>query len=96
MAQNTYFRMRPVAAEAKQIDGTHDGIQQVIDWVNDNTPGFDPRNSGTWRVSSYYGEVTLRTPEGEMTATKGDWVVLLGGEFRTFNSKIFKLLCEPV
>jgi hypothetical protein len=55
MTQNTYFRLKPVAVEAMRIDGTHAGIQRVIDWVNDNTPRFDAADSATWLIASYYG-----------------------------------------
>lgn len=94
MAQNTYFRLKPIAVEAMRIGKAHDDIQRVIDWVNDNTFRFDAADSATWVISAYYGEVTVRTPEGEMVAKTGDWVVLLGGKFRTFTAEAFALMFE--
>lgn len=91
------FRKKPVVIEALQIDGTHDGIQRIIDWVNASNLHFDAADSGTWTISSYYGEVKIKTLEGEMTASKGDWIIKgVKGEFYPCKPEIFALTYESV
>ena len=91
------FRKKPVIIEAIQIDGSHDGVQRVIDWVNASNPQFNASDSATWTISSYYGEVKIRTLEGEMTAQKGDWIIKgIAGEFYPCKPDIFAATYEPV
>jgi len=91
------FRKKPIVIEAERLDGTHEGTQRIIDWVNACTPGFNQADSGTWAISSYYGAVTIKTLEGEMTAQKGDWIIKgIKGEFYPCKDDIFKATYEKV
>jgi len=90
------FRKKPVVIEAMQITGSHARNEDIIKWVNAHTPNFDPLDSGTWKIAAYYGEVTIRTLEGEMKATKGDWIIRgVKGEFYPCKPDIFEATYEP-
>ena len=90
------FRKKPVVIEARQIDDTFEGIHEIIEWVNSCNTRFDPMNSLTWTISSYYGEIRILTEEGEMTARKGDWIIKgIAGEFYPCKSDIFAATYEP-
>ena len=90
------WRKKPVVIEAMQIDGTHDRNQQIVDWVNSCNPRWDAADSSTWTISAYYGKVTIRTLEGEMTADKGDWIIKgVKGEFYPCKPDIFAATYEP-
>ena len=91
------FRKKPVVIEAMQFDATHDETSRIIDWINAANPRFDPKDSGTWTVSSYYGEMKIRTLEGEMTASKGDWIIKgVKDEFYPCKPDIFESTYEAV
>ena len=90
------WRKKPVVIEAIQHDGTHDRTQQIIEWMNASNPRFDPNDSATWTVSGYYGTLTIKTLEGEMTASKGDWIIRgVKGEFYPCKPDIFAATYEP-
>ena len=91
------FRKKPVVIEAMQINGKYERTEEIIKWVNSHTPNFNASDSRTWAISSYYGEVTIRTLEGEMTAQKGDWIIHgVKGEFYPCKPDIFEATYEPV
>jgi hypothetical protein len=91
------FRKKPVVIEAMQIDGTYARNDEIIIWVNSHTPNFNAADSGTWAVSAYYGEMKIRTLEGEMTAKKGDWIIRgVEGEFYSCKPNIFEKTYEAV
>jgi hypothetical protein len=90
------FRKKPVVIEARQIDGTWERSQEIINWINSHNPQFNSGDSGTWTVSSYYGEMKIKTLEGEMTAVKGDWIIQgVKGEFYPCKPDIFAATYEP-
>lgn len=91
------FRKKPVVIEAMRLDGTYEGVQRVIDWMNQHNPRFDAGNSATWTVSAYYGKVKIQTLEGEMTADEGDWIIRgVKGEFYPCKPDIFEATYEAV
>jgi hypothetical protein len=88
------FRKKPVVIEAMQIDG-YDSIHRIIEWVNAANHQFDQSDSQTWTIASYYGEVRIRTLEGDMTAQKGDWIIKgVKGEFYPCKPDIFEATYE--
>ena len=90
------FRKKPVVIEAVQHNGTHERAQEIIEWINSSTPNFNPADSSTWTVSVYYGEIKIRTLEGEMTASKGDWIIRgVKGEFYPCKPDIFAATYDP-
>jgi hypothetical protein len=91
------FRKKPVVIEARQFHGTHENAQDIIDWMNAANPHFDESDSATWTVSHYYGELKIRTLEGEMTANPGDWIIKgVQGEFYPCKPDIFDETYEAV
>lgn len=89
------YRKKPVEIEAIQFDGSN--AMAIIEWVNDNTPGFDKSDSNTWGISFYYGEFKIRTLEGEMTGRKKDWIIKgVNGEFYPCKPDIFEKTYDVV
>lgn len=87
---------RPVVIEAMQFSATSTGAQKIIDWINECV-GFDPSKGGDSPVMYYYGELTIRTLEGNMTASDGDWIIRgIKGEFYPCKHDIFVATYEPV
>lgn len=88
------YRKKPVVIEAMQFDGKN--AQEIINWVNSETPGFKLHDSNTWPISYYYGEFKIRTLEGEMTAKKDDYIIKgVKGEFYPCKPDIFAATYEP-
>lgn len=91
------FRKKPIVVEARQINGTYERNEEIIDWMNSHNPEFNSGDSGTWTVSAYYGELKIRTLGGEMTAIKGDWIIKgVKGEFYPCKPDIFEATYEAV
>ena len=83
------FRKKPVVIEAMQWHGNemHDN-QEVLGWLNEH--------SVQYRVSSM-NEVVLPTLEGDMTASRGDWIIRgVAGEFYPCKPDIFDATYEPI
>ena len=90
------FRKRPVVIEAVQFDGSHLSAEKIIEWVNKCT-GYDSAKDCTPPILFYYGEMTIRTLEGDMTGKKGDWIIQgVNNEFYPCKPDIFKKTYEKV
>ncbi|HDZ26412.1 MAG TPA: hypothetical protein ENH65_07870, partial [Candidatus Aminicenantes bacterium] len=75
------FRKKPVVIEAMQFDGSHESAENIINWVNLST-GYNSKTDSLPPILFYYGEMSIRTLEGEMTGAKGDWIIKgVKGEF---------------
>lgn len=78
------FRKKPVVVEAMKFTGANH--KDIADFVDTNMT-FD-------RMSDKIGIVTL---EGEMTASKGDWIIKgVKGEFYPCKPDIFEKTYEPI
>ena len=80
------FRKKPVVVEAMQF--TPETAQAVADWCGHRAYG------GATKEGPY---IPIRTPEGEMLALPGDWVIKgVHGEFYPRKPDIFEATYEPV
>lgn len=87
-SENTGFswRKKPVVIEARQFNGgwSDDGAE-ILTWMG---------TSGEWDADS--AELRIRTLEGLMTASKGDWIIKgVKGEFYPCKPDIFATTYEP-
>lgn len=87
------FRKLPATIEAMQFRGT------VVDCGVDYALAFDEwmaTNAGT--LARYRGDkVLIHTLEGQMTASKGDWIIKgIAGEIYPCKPDIFAKTYEPV
>ena len=90
------YRKKPVVIEAMQFDGTHACADKIISWVNEAT-GYLLSSGQTPPILFYYGAMTIRTLEGEMSGDKGDWIIKgVKGEFYPCKPDIFEMTYEPV
>lgn len=79
------FRKKPITVEAIQYTGTEDSFYDVVVFTN-----RELCDRGT-------GELFIRTLEGEMVVSKGDWVIKgVSGEFYPCKPDIFKLTYDEV
>jgi hypothetical protein len=85
----TRYRKKPVVVEAVQWDGTnYPEVANFIEWNDLKSVGFS--NLGT-------NEITIHTLEGDMTASRGDYIVKgVDGEFYPCKPDIFKKTYDPV
>lgn len=84
------FRKKPVVIEAMQLDG--ENPYALVPWIND---GIDPTANTVVRVD--YKSLVIRTLEGDMRATHGDWIIKgVQGEFYPCKPDIFSATYEAV
>lgn len=80
------FRKKPVAVEAMQWDGGIEGAYDICMWSR----------SPALQYSSVEG-LTIKTLEGVMTASEGDWIIKgVKGEFYPCKPDIFAATYEQV
>jgi len=105
------FRKKPVVIEARQIVGDAVDAMKVCEWVegagypwllgNALEPATLPPQSGNPGDPGIYidpatGELVIRTLEGDMRATYGDWIIKgVQGEFYPCKPDIFTATYEP-
>jgi len=93
------FRKVPIIVDAIQFKQTYQNAQEIIDWINAETK-FDPLSGQDPPVMYYYGDLTIRTLDGDMHASKDDWIVKGdAGEFYPVKPDIFERthkLVQPV
>jgi len=81
------FRKKPVVIEAHQFNDTQESFEELREWIGDKF---------------YYNyqdspRVFIRTLEGDMGVTKGDWIIKgVNGEFYPCKPDIFKATYESV
>ena len=67
-----YFRKKPVTIEAIQWDGTNfDEIMNFMEEFHGNKFNYENAEEAAYRSK----EIHIRTSEGTMVATEGDWVI---------------------
>lgn len=80
------FRKKPVVIDAMVWDGTMGGTTKLLHWM---FPNLEPD------ATAFKG--TIKTLEGEMRATPGDWIIKGGkGEFYPCKPDIFAATYEAV
>lgn len=101
------FRKKPVEIEAVQWDGDVATAHPIIQWVNSTA-----EYTAVWReelrprvplvsvgrvVVHNPGGIFIRTLEGEMHVSAGDWIIRgIQGEFYPCKPDIFAATYEPV
>lgn len=81
------FRKKPVEIEAMQYDGTDESQRAIVNWTNGRAEG--------WIDHEYH--LVIRTLEGDMRASSGDWVIRgVKGEFYPCKPDIFEATYDPV
>ncbi len=82
------FRKKPVVIEAVRFVGTIENTDAIVGWT------------GAEAWGSLVGDdahITIRTLEGEMTASLGDWIIRgTAGEFYPCKPDIFTDIYEEV
>ena len=65
-------------------------IIQAINWTGENYEAVR-QFLGTYPEQDFYGDPVIGTPEGRMTASRGDWIVRgIKGEFYPCKPGIFE------
>lgn len=81
----SFWRKKPVVIEAKQLDNTN--ADEILTW---GSPQIDYYHATT-------GTLYIKTREGLMTASKGDWIIKgIAGEFYPCKPDIFAATYESV
>lgn len=111
MNQPMRFRKKPVVIEAMRLIGTASETMSVAEWIRDNgypwllgdathpetlTPERPPavEGGGLW-IDPATGELIIRTLEGDMRATYGDYIIKgVQGEFYPCKPDIFESTYE--
>jgi hypothetical protein len=81
-----HFRKRPVTIEAMQLtDAT--SVLDIEEWINSPTTGYQTNPPTIW----------IKTKEGVMEASTGDWVIKgVEGEFYPCKPEIFAKTYQEV
>lgn len=87
------YRKKPVVIEAEQFTSNNEvgspTMDRIVNWINQ---GRD--ECGAWHNGT---DIFIRTLEGEMRATVGDWIIRgVKGEFYPCKPDIFAATYEPV
>lgn len=86
------YRKKPVVIEAFQFDGTNH--YKIMEWAHKGLPAI--ANSIIIR-EPHPDILSIRTLEGMMQATKGDWIIKgVKCEFYPCKPDIFEATYEPV
>lgn len=79
------FRQKPVVIEAMQWDGTRTAAYEVMAWAHYGLPA-----AANSIVGLNDGWLSIRTLEGDMSASIGDWIIKgVNGEFYPCKPDIF-------
>lgn len=87
------FRKKPVVIEAVQWDGKN--FDEVMNFMKEDH-GHKLNYENTEELAYKTGELTIRTLEGNMTASTNDWIIRgVNGEFYPCKPDIFNKTYEP-
>lgn len=87
----TNFRKKPVIIEARQLHMT--SFHDILRWIGE---GVHPAAQAP-ALPHGVGCIAIRTLEGEMIASPGDWIIKgVKGEFYPCKPDIFAATYEPV
>lgn len=80
------FRKKPVEIEAWLFDGSWESAKPVVQMAD----------GVVWSARGDGGYVSIKTPEGVMEASPGDWIIRgVKGEFYPCKPDIFAATYEP-
>ena len=89
------FRKKPVVIEARRFATNNENgpgapcMDAMVLWLNQGQSEMRAWHNGT--------DIFIRTLEGEMRATCGDWIIRgVAGEFYPCKESIFEATYEPV
>lgn len=83
------FRKRPVVIEATQFTGTKQSIVEIKNWSEGAIDSY------TIQPDERVTDVLIRTLEGNMHVSRGDWVIKgVNGEFYPCKPDIFEKTYE--
>jgi hypothetical protein len=86
------YRKKPVEVQAMHLADTMKSATEVADWCGGHySPDSNPDGSDPMHF------VVIRTLEGDMLASPGDWIIRgVKGEFYPCKPDIFEATYEPV
>ncbi|WP_415395178.1 hypothetical protein ACMTN4_07360 [Rhodococcus globerulus] len=99
------FRKKPVEIEAMELRGGNSRMMDVYRWVESNIGSTYPpcddfdHDEGTTGITidPADGQIVIRTLEGDMKATPGDWIIRgVQGEFYPCKPDIFAATYDSV
>lgn len=83
------YKKKPVVIEAHQLPVSGDASPELIDFLHDM--------SRDWEQSDKHGSIIIKTLEGDMTASPGDYIIKgVGGEYYPCKPEIFKATYDEV
>ena len=97
---NMYVK-KPVVIEARQFETNSEvgdvNMNALVEWVNTSPPRDFPRLAKT-ELASHDGTcIYIDTPEGQMIAQCGDWIIRgVKGEFYPCKPDVFEATYEAV
>lgn len=81
------FRKKPVIVKAWEFDGSWESVRELVE--NESNVVWSARGNGSY--------VSIKTLEGTMEATKGDWIIRgTAGELYPCKPDIFMSIYERV
>lgn len=87
------YRKKPIEIDAVHYSGSPESRRAVLEFTGVNAP-----NAGTiyWRALPVGGEIVIRTPEGDLIASEGDWIIRgIKGEVYPCKPDIFAATYDP-
>jgi hypothetical protein len=88
------YRKKPVEVEAVQWAGDEPGARAIVEWIT--TFGAEDEAQFV-SVDGLTHSISIRTLEGEMYATAGDWIIRgVKGEFYPCKPDIFEATYDIV
>lgn len=91
------FRKKPVVIEARQV--TPETAEEIGAWCGAKkckSGSYDSYLWG-WALDIHNRHLTIKTLEGEMTASMGDWIIKgIAGEFYPCKPDIFEATYEKI
>jgi hypothetical protein len=92
------FRKKPVEIQAMRFDGSTGDCAAVYAWVESCIGSVDPYSDDLGvSIDPEDGRMFIRTLEGDMKVSLGDWVIRGGkGEFYPCKPDIFEQAYEKV
>lgn len=85
------YRKRPVIIQARKYEGEPEDLVAIYDWVRDGV------GDAGIEMDRYTGDLLIRTLEGTMRCTYGDWVIKgVNNEFYPCKDDIFHKTYEKV
>jgi len=84
-----FFRKKPIVVEAWQLPKYDDDAPEgLVDFLHSM--------DNEWEQSDKFGSIIIHTPEGDMGASEGDWIIKgIKGEFYPCKPDIFEATYQP-